>query len=506
MSRLTKNILYNLVGQSSLLILGFVAIRYIFRGLGEDVLGIIYFALTASTVLSGMLEMGIGSSAVREISGHATTEPEYVADLVRTGSLFFWGAYLFLALALLLGAPAIANHWIRLRTLDPGTAVSVLRIIGIASLVALPRTLYVCVLRGFQRMEFNNMIDVATTGLQQFGTIIVLLLGGGLLPVVHWFAICFFASIVAYVLICSQFLSWRALIPGFSVAVVKRNLKFASNMAATSFLSVVVSQTDKAVVSKLMPIKMFGYYGIAYATVARGTMVTSAIAQAALPSLCELHGAGNTKALVSQYAKLQDFLCFVTIPIFAAIFFAAEPVFGFVLNAEAARLLLLPTTLLCFGFYLNSTLNAPHVFSLATGRPDISARFNFYALFVVSPASIVLVYFLGLKGAAFSFVAYNLFSYLYSIPRICTECGLGISPLMWYAHVFRFLGPAAVIYGSAWTICTTAGHGSIWALVAGYALASLVFVFGSFLLIGVDLRSSFQGVVRNFRAKFAEVF
>ncbi len=505
MSRLVKNTLYNLLGQGTLMVLGFVAVKYIFRQLGEDALGIIYFALTASTVLSSMLEMGIGSSAVREISAHGANEPEYIVDLIRTGSLFFWSIYAFFALLLVLGAPAIAHHWIKLGTLGPETAIRVLRVIGVASLVAFPRTFYVCILRGLQRMEFNNLIDVGTSGLQQFGTIVILLLGGGLMQVAHWMMVCFFACIAAYAFICSRFFTWRALVPGFSLPVVKRNFNFASHMAVTSLLSVVESQADKVLVSKLMPIGMFGYYGLAYAGVSKGQLVTTAISQAALPSLCELHGAGNRKALLSQYNKLLDFLSFVTAPIFAAIPFAAIPVFAFVLNAEAARALLLPVTFLSLGFYLNATLNAPYILSLAVGRPDIAARFTVYGLFVVLPAAAALVYFFGLAGAAFSWIVYNLFGYAYTIPRICAECGLGISPLKWYARVLRFLGPAAVIYGSAWTICRAAGHGSIYALVVGYALASSLFVLGSFLLIGSELRSSMQTFARNFRAKYAEV-
>jgi len=506
MSRLVKNTLYNLAGQGTLMVLGFLAVKYIFRQLGEDALGIIYFALTASTVLSSMLEMGIGSTAVREISRYATNEPAYIVDLIRTGSFFFWSIYAFFTLALVLGAPAIAHHWIKLRTLEPETAIRVLRVIGVASLLAFPRTFYVSILRGLQRMEFNNVIDVATSGLQQFGTIAILLLGGGLMQVAHWMAVCFFAGIAAYAFICSRFFPWKALVPAFFLPVVKRNFNFASNMAVTSLLSVVESQADKALVSKLLPIGMFGYYGIAYAGVSKGQLVTTSISQAALPSLCELHGAGNRKALLLQYNKLLDFLCFVTAPIFAAIPFAALPLFTFVLNAEAARLLLLPVTFLCLGFYLNATLSAPSVFSLAVGRPDITARFTVYALFVVLPAATFLIYFFGLKGAGFSWVVYHLFAYVYWIPLLCRECDLGISPVRWYAHVLRFLGPASVIYGSAWMICRTAGHGSVCAFVVGYALASSLFVLGSFLLIGTELRNSFQGLVRDFRAKYAEVF
>ncbi len=504
MSRLAKNTIYNLAGQGTLMALGFLAVRYIFRQLGEDALGIIYFALTASAVLSSMLEMGIGSTAVREISSHARNEPAYIVDLIRTGSFFFWSIYAFFTLVLVLGAPPIAHHWLKLRTLEPETAIRVLRVIGVASLLAFPRTFYVSILRGLQRMEFNNAIDVATSGLQQFGTIIILLLGGGLMQVAHWLAVCFVAGTAAYAFICSRFFSWKALVPAFSLPVVRRNFKFTSNMAVTSLLGVVESQADKVLVSKLMPIGMLGYYGIAYAGASKGQLVTASISQAALPSLCELHGAGNRSALLSQYTKLHDLLCFVTVPIFAAIPFAALPLFTFALNAEAARLLLLPVTLLCLGFYLNATVSAPYILSLAVGRSDIPARFNMYALFVVLPTAGVLVYYFGLAGAALSWVVYNLFSYVYYVPRICVECDLGISPFKWYAHVFRFLGPAAVIYGSVWTFCRATSHDSIWALALGYGLASALYVLGAFMLIGTELRGTLWGLLRNLRTKYAE--
>jgi O-antigen/teichoic acid export membrane protein len=414
--------------------------------------------------------------------------------LIRTGSFFLWTVYAFLVLALVLGAPAIANHWIKLRTMAPETAIRALRVIGVGSLLAFPRTMYASVLRGLQRMEFTNLIDVGTSALQQLGTIVILLLGGGFMQVAHWIAISFSAGLVAYAFICVRFFPWRALVPGFSLAVIKRNFDFASNMAVTSFLGVVGSQADKAIVSKLMPVGIFGYYGIAYAAVSKGQLVTAALAQAALPSLCELQAAGNRNALLSQYNRLQDLLCFVTLPIFAAIPFATLPIFTFVLNAQAAGLLLLPMTFLCLGFYLNGTLNAPYVFSLAVGRPDISARFNFYALFVVPPAAAFLVYFWGLKGAALSWVVYNLFSYVYGVRRICAEC-LHLSPWQWYLHVMKFIGLAGFVYGAAWATRAFYRLDSIPGLALSYAVATAFFLAIAYLLIGNELRISFKRLV-----------
>src|SRR5207248_5915560 len=84
--------------------------------------------------------------------------------------------------------------------------------------------------------------------------------------------------------------------------------------------------------------------------------------------------------------------------------FAALPLFSYLFNPSAAHLLLLPTALLCLGWYMNGTLNVPYVFSLAAGKPEISSRSNFLALFIVLPITFVLVLTLGLTGAALSWV------------------------------------------------------------------------------------------------------
>ncbi len=503
MSKLSRNILYNLVGQVLLLILGLVAVKYVFRQLGEDALGIIFFAAALSAVLSGVLEMGLGATTVREISAHASDQPLYIKDLLRTGSLFYWGAYIVLGAAVYWAAPLLVTKWINLRMLDPSAATLALRILGIAALTALPRAFYTSILRGLQRMEFNNLIDVATGALQQFGTIVILVLGGGLMHVAYWFGACFALGIAAYFVISAHFFSFRALVPGYSSEVVKRNFRYASRMASISILGMVHMQSDKAIVSKLLPLGELGYYGLAYSGISRSTLLTSAIAQAAFPSLSALFKKGDRLALLVQYRKLQDLLCFGTVPIFAAILFAAVPVFSYFLNAGAARLLLWPVAFLCVGFYMNGTLNVPYVFSLAVGRPDIAARLNFYALFCVLPVTFILVHSYGLAGAGFSWVFYHLFAYAYAVPRMCSAC-LGMPTRSWYFHVMKALVLTALTYGLAWIVLVVTVSRSNISLMVAYPLASLLFLAGAYLMVGEELRETITRLPQTLMAKSAE--
>jgi len=504
MSRLSKNIIYNLFGQGLLLVLSFISVKYIFKQLGEDALGIIYFTAMMNAVLCAVLEMGICSSTVREVSAHFKSEPNYIHDLIRTFSLFYWGAYVFLGVAIFFLAPVIVEKWINLKTMNMATATYILRILGIASIVALPKSLYVSLFRGLERMEFNNFIDVSTTGLQQFGTILILALGGDLFFVVYWFASCYAFGIFIYVVISARFFSLRTLIPGYSFSVIKRNLGFASRMMSISIMATINSQADKIIISKLLPIGVVGYYGITYSIASKGQLVTGAVSQAAFPSFSALFKAGDRNRMMSQYQKLQDLLCYGIAPLFAAISFAVIPLFSYMLNKDIARLLFLPTFLLCVGFYMNGTLTIPYVFSLAVGKPGITVRMNFYALFVVLPVTGLLIYFFGLIGAGLSWVFYHIFAYSYGVPRICSQC-LEILVWKWYLHVLKIFTLVGLTYGIAWITLDVIGNHSILLLTLAYISASIVFLTGSYFMIGKELRGTLFNHLRTLKRKIVEV-
>ena len=178
--------MYNVVGQSLVLVLSLIAVRFIFRRLGNDVFGIIFFNITLTAVLTRVLELGASSTIVREVSSAFESERAYVRDLVRTASFLYWAIGLLLMLFIWITAPLLVTNWINLTTIDPNTAATMLRILSVPALVALPRGLYTAMFRGRQRMGYNNAIDVGASIVQQFGILVVLLAGGSPYMVAGW--------------------------------------------------------------------------------------------------------------------------------------------------------------------------------------------------------------------------------------------------------------------------------------------------------------------------------
>lgn len=487
MSRLRRNILYNLAGQGLLLGLGLVAVRFVFRQLGTDAFGIILFSQTVSVVLVAVLELGLSSTTIREVAAHWTSEAAYVRALVRTATLLYWCAYLLLAAGVLLLAPAVVGHWINLTTMDAGTATPMVQILGLGSLLALPRSLYASLLRGLQEMGFNNLIDVGTLAAQQLGVIGILLLRGGSFEVALWLGVSSLLGIAAYLATCSRFVSWKALVPGYSAMVVSRNLRFSGQMAVISMSSMIHMQSDKLAVSKLLPIGDLGTYGFASTLASGVSRVTASIVQAAFPSFSALHQEGDRKQLLRQYRRTHLLVTWLVPPFFAALMFATLPVFTYVFDPSTAHALIAPVALLCAGWFLNATLNIPYVLSLAVGRPDIGARQNLLALVIVLPVAILSVVVFGLAGAAFSWVFYQLFAYSYGVPRICREC-LHLPVQGWYLDVVKVGAAIAGTYGLGYYVALHTGSGSSWTLAFAYGVATILYAAGGYLAAGTELR------------------
>jgi len=491
-SLVRRNVLYNLAGQGLLMLLGFIAVKFQFVRLGADAFGIIMFAQTLNVVLVGLLDLGVSATIVREISAHRDDELAYAVSILRTASFVYWAGFVLLSGAVLLLAPLLVTHWIHLQTLDSPTATWIVRVLGVATLTALPRSLYSNVFRGLQQMAVNNGIDVAAVAVQQAGIALILLISGGIIPCVSWLAMTYVLWLTAYVPFVVRSVPWRALVPRLEASTIRRNARFSSLMMLITTLGMVHTQADKVVVSKLLPVETLGYYGFASSVVLRATLLANAIVEAALPSFSVLFKANDRPRLQAQYARLQSVVALSTPPLFALIAFFSLPLFSLLFTPGIAHALWFPVALLCLGQYMNGTLAVPNVFSIAAGKPEISARSNLIALFTVLPVTVVLIFIYGLTGAGLSWVGYHLFAYIYFVPRVCREC-LRVSPLAWYRQTGKVLAVITVTYGLGWLVVTWFGWTSVPLLFAGYAGASLAFALG----VGLFLRGAITAAMRS---------
>ena len=492
MTKLSRNIILNFTGQILTLALSFVAVRFIFRRLGDDALGIIYFAQTVSALVMAALSLGIGATTVREVAGHHKDEPGYVRTWVRTAGLVFWSLTILMAVALWFLVPVLVRHWLNLTTMSEAEVIRALRILGIAALFALPTSVYASVLRGLERMDVTNGLSIGVMAVKQLGAIAILRGGGDFFDVIWWLAGCHLLSLAAHAAGTACLLSPGALIPGFSAAVIRRNLRYAVGSMAITVFGFGHNQGDKVIVSKLMPLGMLGIYAFAGTVAWKGQMLTASIANAAFPSFSDLFAKGDRKHLMSQYRKLHDMACWSLAPVLALPVFAASLLFSFVFSSELAEVMRIPIVLLAIGVYMNGTATVPHLLAMASGVPQIGARLNLLALLLVLPMTAALTYIWGVNGAASSLIWHYLLAYVYAVPRVCRQC-CDFNAWTWYRHIARVFGTIAVTYGTAWGVLALLEARSIPALAVAYVTATIAYAVIGWLMIGPGLKGTIRG-------------
>ncbi len=503
MSRLSKNILYNVLGQGLSVIVSFMAVRFVFRGLGGDALGLIYFNQSVSVALMLALELGICKTTVREVASHSTDDPHYIRQLIGTATSFYWSAYILLASLAYLVVPSLLRHWVHLQSLDQFTAARVMRILILGTLLSLPRGLYDSLLLGLERMSHANVLRVGNAAAQQLGIFLVLLLHGSLLIVAYWIVASCLAGLLTYVVVCARFFSWRSLLPGFHLQVMRLNRAFSAQVFAISVSGWFLSETDKFVISRLLPLGVMGSYTVAKGAAGRCSMLMVAINEAAYPHLSALFKANDIDGFRAQYQKLQELFCLAILPVYAAMPFLSSPLFTFLFSPQTARMLMLPVAILALASYMYSTVAIPSVVALAAGKPEIVARLNYYAVFGVVLGYIVFIRLWGLAGAGLGSALYPLLAYAYFIPRCCREC-LGMSTRTWFGQVGKTFGLAGATYGLAWIILGFRGAPTPGRLIAAYLLATSAFLLTAFLTMTEQLRGSLWRLPPMSRLRRAE--
>jgi O-antigen/teichoic acid export membrane protein len=427
-----------------------------------------------SAILTAALELGLSKTTIRELAGYQTTEPEYVIRLLQTFSSVYWLAYALLSLALLFSVPLIIGSWVKLTTMDHELASHALLILGVSSLLAIPKILLSSICVGLQKMHINNSINVIVAILQQAGIILLLSGGGNILSVAFWIAATNVLNMLVYMFFVSRLVSPYALLPRFSMEVMKRVKKYSLKMAWISLLAMVSKQVDKLLISMMLPIGVLGIYSFAYMTITKLTLITDAIVQAVFPVFSELERENDKTKSQHRFFALQDMLIYGLAPLFALAVFLAMPVFTLLLDEAKAEGLLLPILFLSIAFYLNGTLRLLNTYVSACGKPGYIIKAIMLLLIAVAPITVLLISGYGMTGAAFSWIVTSVIGACYMVPNVYLK-ELHQPVDTWLRPILTVVALVCITYLPAWFLAEFISPNDLLYLVPFFMAASLIY-------------------------------
>lgn len=400
----------NFVGHvwKALMVLAFVPLYIKFMGVESYGLIGIFASLQAVVAI---LDMGIGATLTREMARLSVLpdKKEEMRDLLRSLEIVNWGGAIIIGIAVVAIAPFIAYHWLKPGALSALIIERAIMVMGVSMAFQWPGSFYSGGLIGLQKQVLLNVVNVAIYTLRGAGAVLVLWL---ISPTIHAFFL--WQAIISIVgTSCLGFSLWQQLPHAAGKAVVRKQLlkgiwKFAAGMGGISILAMVLTQSDKVILSKMLSLETFGYYTLAGTVSFSIAPLIVPVFFAVYPRLTQLVSVCDEKELKELYHKSCQFISVMTLPVAIVIsLFSFEIMFLWTRNPLIAQKTHLLVSVLICGTALNGLINIPYALQLAHGWTKLTLYTNLIALVTVVPLIVLLTSRYGALGGASGWIMIN---------------------------------------------------------------------------------------------------
>lgn len=416
---LGRNIIANGVGRAWTMIMSFVFVPFYLHYLGVEAYGLIGFFATLMALFS-FLDLGLPTTLNRELAKRAESSIERgtMRMVVRTLEIVYAGIGLVIGGLMFTLAEPIAINWLNPESLSVSEVEAAIRLMGVVIACQWPAGLYAGGLLGLQRQVTANVLSASVMTFRGVGAIVVLAFAET--SITAFFVFQAFVSLAAVILGRSILIS--SLPPGlsrFDIAVLKEVWKFAAGMMGVAAVTIILMQTDKIMLSIILPLEDYSKYILAYTMGAAAGFVGGPIYNAIFPRFTQLVTVNDKSALrrafLTQAQLLGTVVAVMTVVIMS---FTQELVHFWTQDAGLASEVAPMARMLALGGALNSIMLVPYALILANGKVHYTLITNAVAVIIIVP----LIYFLaqarGGLGASFAWPLLNVGYILVQAPIV----------------------------------------------------------------------------------------
>lgn len=496
MSLVRRNVLANTGGRiwAAGLSLAIVPIQIRFVGIeGYALLGI-FQSLIA---VFALLDLGLGNVLNRELARYSmqSGREQAMRNLVRTIELAYWAIGLAIGLCVAVLAAPIADHWLQASALPRDRLIEALVLMGIAIACQWPRALYYSGLMGLQSQVAPNILSAAIATVLNVGGILVLWqMSASITALLAWYA-----AVGLVETLMAAWLLWRTLPAApaqasFTPRLLADLWRFAAGMTGISVMSIILTQVDKIILSKVLSLEAFGYYSLASRVAAGLYYLIGPVTTAYFPRFSQLAASADSEVLARVYHKGCQVMSVAVLPATAVLaLFSADLLRLWtqdpVVVANCAAIL----TVLALGNALNGMMSLPASLQFAHGWTRLVLVFNTVAVLLLAPLSYFMATHYGGLGAAVVWLVLNA-AYVVLMLRLMHKRLLPGQLATWFGRDFGAPLAAAFAAAGLCRLLVPDGGGPLAALL-GIAAASALAVLAAGLAC-TELRPAFARALR----------
>ena len=424
-----RNLIANFAGQGWVALMGFLFVPFYLKFIGAEGYGLVgFFVLLSST--AALLDGGLSVTATRQTAAFADGETEGNAanvTLLRTIETLFWLAAGFCGLAVAALAPVIATRWLKVEASRIPEVISGLRFMAATLVVQFPVSFYNGCLIGSQQQVRLNIINSISATVRGVGAVLVLWL---VAPTVQaffaWQCILSLATVLALRVSCWNRLAGSGKVRRFDLSALRSVGRFTAEVGGINVFGFLLTQVDKVMLSKILPLQSFGYYTLAWTLGTLAYRFITPVFNAYYPRLIQLVTAGGTNdfadfqrrpELVGVYLKASRVMAVVVVPFSVWLaFFSHELLALWTRNEAVAQAAGGALTLIALGTMCNGFMHVPYGLQLASGWTRLVLWQNLIAVVLLVPLTYYFGVHYGITGAAAPWLIVNVGYVLISAP------------------------------------------------------------------------------------------
>jgi O-antigen/teichoic acid export membrane protein len=411
MTAVKRDLVANFAGNIGIALLSLIFVPVYVRFMGVEVYGLIAATISLRSVL-GLLDLGFSTTVTRELARmpDKPSERTGVQDLVRTLEVIYWGIAVLLGATLISLAPLLVSKWLKPSHLPHAAVLHAMVIIGIQAIAEWPMSFYTGGLRGLQRQTTLNAIILSLATVRAVGGVAILLFVSRTVEAFLLWQVAVSASET----FCLATALWRNLPEReykarFDLSLTRRVSQFAAGLSGIALASVLLNQTDKLLLSRMLGLEAFGYYAIASFAAAGLHRGIGPVHAAIFPHFTKLLALRSSGALILAYERSSQFMALVVFPVsVVAAVFAKELLFAWTGNRNIAGSASTFLRILVIGQAINGLNAVPYMMQLAFGATKATLHCKAVLAIAIGPLMYVLVKRWGAAGAAAAWSFWNI--------------------------------------------------------------------------------------------------
>jgi O-antigen/teichoic acid export membrane protein len=416
---LKKNIFANFAGTFWQALMGLIFLPLYIKYMGIESYGLLgVFGILQ--VIFGLLDAGLGGTITREMARLSVipNKGQEMRNLVRTMEIIYWCIALFAGIVIISLSSFISYHWINPGKLSPIVIVQAFIIMGFNTIIQMPVGFYTGGLIGLQKQILINTMNVVLSTVRSIGALLILIfVSPSIQAFLLWQTGMSLFNVYLFALLLWKNLPQNEGKTVFQLQLMKAQWRFTAGMGSISVLSVILTQSDKVILSKLLSLEMFGYYSLASLVAMNITRIFSPIFYSIYPRLTQLVSVNNQDELVKLYHKSCQLIAVLILPVTVVLaLFSYEVILLWTQNPITAERIYLLVSILVCGTGFNGLMNLPYALQLAFGWTKLSFFKTLIAVLLLVPFIILMTQHYGALGAALVWLILNMAMFFLEIP------------------------------------------------------------------------------------------